>query len=187
MKASFPPHSVAPPASHPVQGSCQQLPLVQGGAAMCLESDPTCLLLFPSRPLRKGTLLTQPEQVVLGRRAKSSLQFSPVLEFLCTPTAPRACQHSSGVFLAQGLSSSSQSSPGRSLSNWLCAPPRFDGWICSLVQVEAETLSLLRSSGKDSFMARVLRAAEPALRSCSASGPILPAVLAPGLRSKCQL
>ena len=157
---------------------------IQGGRAMILESDPTCLHLFPSRYLRKGTLLGQPEQVVLGRRAKSSLQFSPVLEFLCTPTAPRACQHSSGVSLAQGLSSGSHSSPGRSLDNWLCAPPRFDGWICSLVQVEAETLSLLRSSGKDSFMARVSRAAEPSLCSYAASGPISPAVLAPGRSSK---
>ena len=154
---------------------------------MCIELDPTCLLLFPSRPLRKRILLAQRVQAVLGSRAKPSLRFCPVLEFLCSPTAPRACQHSSRVSLAQGLSSGSHSSPGRSLDNWLCAPPRLIGWICSLVQVEAETLSLLRSSGKDSFMARVLRAAEPSLCSYCASGPILPAGLVPGRRFKCRL
>ena len=56
---------------------------------MILESDSTCLHLFPSRSLRKGTLLAQPEQVVLGRRVKSSLQFPPVLEIFCTPTVPQ--------------------------------------------------------------------------------------------------
>ena len=106
---------------------------------MCIEWDPTCFLLFPSRPLRKRILLAQRVQAVLGSLAKPSLRFCPVLESLYSPTAP------------------------------------------------AETLSLLRSSGKDSFMTRVLRAAVPFLYSYCASGPILPADLAPGRHFKCRL
>ena len=106
---------------------------------MCIELDPTCFLLFPSRPLRKRILLAQRVQAVRGSLAKPNLRFCPVLESLCSPTAP------------------------------------------------AETLSLLRSSGKDSFMAKVLRAVEPSLCSYCASGPILPADLAPGRRFKCRL
>jgi len=87
--------------------------------------------------------------------------------------------------LGQELSSGSQSSPGHSRYNWLCASRWFVGGFCSLVQVESEILSLLRSSRLDSFMARVLRAADPALRSCTANGLIFPAVLASGLRSRC--
>ena len=42
------------------------------GGGMILESDPTCLRLFPRRFLKKEIPLAQPEQVVLGRRVKAT-------------------------------------------------------------------------------------------------------------------
>ena len=70
---------------------------------MILESDPTCLRLFPRRFLKKVTLLAQPEQVVLGRRVKAGPQFPPVLETFVFLQFPGACQYSSVESLGGNL------------------------------------------------------------------------------------
>ena len=99
-----------------------------GGAVMILESDPTCLRLFPRRFLKKVTLLAQPEQVVLGRRVKAGPQFPPVLETFCIPTVPWGLSVQQRRVLGRELGSSSQSPSSHFRSSWLRAPSRIDGF-----------------------------------------------------------